>query len=119
MSPDRPNQDDSDATSDATGTEETADNGDTDNGDTDNVDAAVAAIAADMGFSIEGSGDVVPDDLRDLRHRLNYLKNLYDIKEQVGMLVYLHHCCPKGLTAIWILITRSIHTWSVRGLESL
>ena len=72
-SPNPPKRDDSDATSDATGTEETA----------DNVDAAVAAIAADMGFTIESSGDVVPDDLRDLRHRLNYLKNLYDIKEQV------------------------------------
>ena len=70
---DTPKRDNSDTTSEATYTEDA----------TDNVDSAMAAIAADMGFTIEGNGDFVPDDLRDLRHRFNYLKNLYDIKEQV------------------------------------
>ena len=72
-SPATPKRDNSDTTSEATCTEDA----------TDNVDTAMAAIAADMGFNIEGDGDFVPDDLRDLRHRFNYLKNLYDIKEQV------------------------------------
>ena len=72
-SPDTPKRDNSDTMSEATYTEDA----------TDNVDSAMAAIAADMGFTIEGNGDFVPDDLRDLRHRFNYLKNLYDIKEQV------------------------------------
>ena len=56
--------------------------------------AAIAAVgsanaetltqATSIATDAATEGDDVPRELKDLRRRLNYLKNIYDIKDSVG-----------------------------------
>ena len=53
--------------------------------------SSVTTGATDTGAddSMQGS-DIVPKELKDLRMRLNYLKNIYDIKDtEVGSYFYI------------------------------